>query len=70
MAPETTPNAALWNFVKRHGTQTKAADVLGITQGYLSDLLHNKRDITDTILEKIGYRRIIVPIALPKRSRG
>lgn len=65
---ETNPNAALNAFVEKHGTQDKAAKALGMTQGYLSDLLHGKRDITDKVLTKIGYRRIIVPLSLPKRG--
>lgn len=60
MANETNPNDALNAFVTRHGTQRKAADALGITQGYLSDLLHNKRDITDTVLAKLGLRKAVV----------
>ena len=60
MEQETNPNDALRAFVDKHGTQIKAAAAMGITQGYLSDLLRNKRDITDTVLEKIGYKRIVV----------
>jgi plasmid maintenance system antidote protein VapI len=60
MVSETDPNTALNEFVKKHGTQQKAADALDITQGYLSDLLRGRRDITDSVLEKLGYQRIVV----------
>jgi transcriptional regulator with XRE-family HTH domain len=46
--------------VSRCGTQEKAAQELGISQTYLSDLLHGRRNPSDAILRKLGLRRIVV----------
>lgn len=49
-------------FVKRHNTQKDAAAALGISPQYLGDLLTERRDFSDTVLQKLGLRakRIVV----------
>ena len=37
-------------------TQKKVAAELGISEGYLSDLLHNKRGVGDQIVKALGMR--------------
>ena len=54
------PTAALNDFAERFVTNVDAAKELGITPQYLSDLRHGRRDVTDTILKKLGLRRIVV----------
>lgn len=57
---ETNPADALKAYCDRWQTQREAAARLGISPAYLSDLLNNRRDLTDGILAKIGLKRIVV----------
>jgi plasmid maintenance system antidote protein VapI len=41
-------------------TQKERAAELGLSQQYLTDLIHGKRQISDTIAELLGYNRHIV----------
>ncbi len=50
----------LHKFVAKHGTQKAAAAALGITPAYLSDLVNMRRDLSDTILAKLGLRKAVV----------
>ena len=54
------PTMALQDFAARYVTQVDAAKALGITPQYFSDLMHGRRDVTDSILKKLGLRRIVV----------
>jgi predicted transcriptional regulator len=47
----------LWDLVAQHGSQKAAADVLGITPSYLSDILQGSRSVSDSLARKIGYIR-------------
>ncbi len=54
------PIEALRAFVATHQTQRQAAAALGISQAYLSDILNERRDVSETVLEKLGLKRIVV----------
>ena len=60
MPTEINALERLHKFVAGFPNQRKAADALGITQGYLSDLVNCRRDISPAILEKLGLRRTTV----------
>lgn len=51
-----TEQEALAAFVKRHGTQTAAAEHLGLSSQYVSDLLKGYRKCSARVLDKLGYR--------------
>ncbi len=57
---EIEPLERLQRFVETFRTQTAAADELGISRQYLSQLLGSKRDFSDQVLAKIGLRRAVV----------
>lgn len=57
---EIDPLERLRRFVGEHETQREAADALGISRPYLSDLLNGNRPFSDPILEKLGLRRVVV----------
>jgi len=52
--------AVLLRFVGEHKRQADAAMALGVTASYLSDLVNKRRDISDSILSKLGLRRAVV----------
>lgn len=63
MAKEVNATDALAQFVAGHKTQRAAAGELGISQVYLSDMLHGKRDVSPKILSQLGLRRAVVKVA-------
>jgi len=54
------PAARLQAFVSKYPTQRKAAEALGISGPYLSDLLNGRREFSNTILKRLDLRRIVV----------
>jgi plasmid maintenance system antidote protein VapI len=50
----------LRDVLAQHGTQTKAAQSLKISQSYFNDLLAGRRDFSDAMLAKLGLRRAVV----------
>lgn len=50
----------LHKFVEKYPTQKDAAKALGIKPAYLSDLVNMRRDLSDTILTKLGLKRAVV----------
>jgi predicted transcriptional regulator len=47
----------LWDMVAENGGQKPVADLLRITPAYLSDILHERRAISNEVSKKIGYIR-------------
>ena len=45
------------NLVKEAGTQAKVAENLGITPSYLSDILKGKREVSESVADKLGLLR-------------
>ncbi len=54
------PVETLRAFVATHPTQRQAAAALGISATYLGDILNERRDVSDTVLAKLGLKRIVV----------
>ncbi len=55
----TADRAALQRLVTSCGSQSKAADKLGVSRQYVSQMLKGKR-IPDSMLEQLGLRRTVV----------
>jgi plasmid maintenance system antidote protein VapI len=60
MVREVEPVQMLKTYVAQFDTQKEAAGSLGVHASYLSALLNERQDIPDTLLTKIGLRRIVV----------
>ena len=60
MSHEVDPLVALKAYVAKFARQYEAAEALGITPAYLSDLLHGNRQCTDSILKQLGLRKAVV----------
>jgi DNA-binding transcriptional regulator YdaS (Cro superfamily) len=52
--------AVLYGVVRTYGTQKKAAHALGVSQQYLTDVLHGRREIGATLLSALGYRKVVL----------
>jgi plasmid maintenance system antidote protein VapI len=46
-------------YVASHPTQTAAAQAIGCSTSYLSDLLRARRHLSPAILQKLGLERVI-----------
>jgi transcriptional regulator with XRE-family HTH domain len=46
-------------FVVKHGTYREAARAVGMSSGYLNDIVNGRRAPTDTVLAAIQVKRII-----------
>lgn len=57
---EVDPVQALREFVRQFPLQKDAAEALGISGVYLSDLLNQRRDVSPNMLAKLGLRRVVV----------
>jgi len=58
---DTTSIKALAALVARVGSQRGAAEVLGVSASFVSDMLRNKRRFSERILRKLGLQRVVVP---------
>lgn len=47
-------------IIEMHGTQKGAAQFLGISQQYLTDLLKGRRDPGSKILDKLGLESTVI----------
>lgn len=54
---ETFPIAEIERFVEYHKTQKTAAQYLNISVQYLCDILQGRREVSDNIASKFGWRR-------------
>ena len=57
---EKNPQRQLERLVDQLGSQTAAAQALGIGPSYFGDLLRGHRNVSDRVLTKLGLRRIVV----------
>lgn len=55
-------------YVQRHETQRAAAERLGVSQAYLSDLLRGHRRFSDPLLSKLGLARVVIT-KVPKEKK-
>lgn len=53
-----TPQAALKRLVKNSNSQADAARQLEISQPYLIDLLRGRRNFSEAMADKLGFRRV------------
>lgn len=47
-------------FVVGNGNQTAAARELGISNAFMSDILHEARPVPDKVARVLGYKRVVV----------
>jgi hypothetical protein len=55
-------------LVERWGSQNNVAARLGITPQYLSDIRLGRREISDTVAEKLGYERVVSFVKVKDRK--
>ena len=55
---QTDPMERLKRMIDAHGSQSQTARAIGVSRGYLHDVLHGKRAMSDKMLRRLGLRRI------------
>lgn len=59
MAEVTSPAIEdLKQLVKEKGSKKAAAETLGIHPSYLGEILNGTRDLSESVLEKLGYEKV------------
>jgi len=48
----------IFDYVSQFKTSKEAADKLGISAAYLSDVLRHKRDISSALARKFGFTKV------------
>ena len=51
--------AAIRRVIREQGGQNLAAVRLGISKGYMSDLLKNRRQPGPDLLKQLGFRKVV-----------
>jgi hypothetical protein len=54
-----SPIKKLENMVAKSGTQKAVAEMLSISPAYLCDVLQGRREVSENLARRIGYRRVI-----------
>ena len=57
---EVNGYSVLEKYVGKFPTRKAAAKALGVSQAYLTDLIHQRRGLSGRMLEKLGLRRTVV----------
>ena len=60
--PQDPALVELWRLVEKEGSQQAAADKLEIHPSYLGRLLSGRDPISENVLKKIGYTRLVVNV--------
>lgn len=59
---ETDPVACLREAVMAAGSQTAYAELTGIPQSYLSDVLNGHKPASERLLTLLGLKRVVVKV--------
>ncbi len=60
MSDRVTLLAFIKKQITKHGSQAAYAKHLGISQQYLNDVLHGRRDISSELAQALGYERLTI----------
>lgn len=52
----------LKKMVEKKGSKKAAAEALGIHPSYVGELISGTRPLTDNVLEKLGYEKVVVHV--------
>lgn len=50
----------LKRYIRDSGKLSIAADRLGISVSYLSDIMNNRKDISDNVAESLGFKKCVM----------
>ncbi len=50
----------LTDMVAEHGSQRAVANILGVSKGYLCDVLLGRRPVSAQMADKMGWKRVVV----------
>ncbi len=50
----------LTDMVAEHGSQKAVADILGVSKGYLNDVLMGRRPVSAQMAERLGWKRFVL----------
>jgi plasmid maintenance system antidote protein VapI len=50
----------LTDMVAEHGSQKVVANIMGVSKGYLNDVLMGRRPVSEHMAERLGWRKFVV----------
>lgn len=53
------PHQALRTIILELGSQKAAAKKLGFTPSFINDVLQGRREMTEALAAKLGYKRVV-----------
>lgn len=53
------PHNALRRLIRELGSQKAAAKRLGFTPQFINDVLQGRREMTEALASKLGYKRVV-----------
>lgn len=66
--PQDPALVELWRMVEEIGTQQAVAAKLEIHPSYLGEMLSGKNPISENVLKKIGYTRLVVNVRVDQAA--
>lgn len=61
------PHEALRKLVSELGSQKAAAKRLGFTPSFINDVLQGRREMTESLAAKLGYKRVVTYVSKGKK---
>ena len=67
--PKLVNQAYMRNLITKEvmtaGSQVDVAKQVGVSRQYLGDVLHGKREVSENLAEKFGWKRMVVFAKIP-----
>lgn len=62
------PYEALRTLVRELGSQKAAAKKLGFTPSFINDVLQGRREMTEALAVKLGFKRVVTFVPKGRKS--
>ena len=63
----TMPHKALRALVRELGSQKAVAKKLGFTPSFINDVLKGRREMTEALAAKLGFKRVVTFVPRDKK---
>jgi plasmid maintenance system antidote protein VapI len=62
------PHERLRELIRELGSQKAAAKKLGFTPSFINDVLQGRREMTEALAAKLGFKRVVTYV--PRSKKG
>jgi plasmid maintenance system antidote protein VapI len=64
------PYDRLRELIEELGSQKAAARKLGFTPSFINDVLHGRREMTEALAAKLGFKRVVTFVPRERKKGG